>query len=249
MVLWVLIQREVRSFFHSPTAYIVLFACALIHGLNFAFWLEYMTSNNIKDFTLLQATVNSFFFWFLLLIQAPVLTMRSFAEENRSGTIEMILTAPVREWELVLAKFVGAMSFFCVLWLPLALDFFGLRILWGHPLGMTGSMDLLSLLMLLLLGSLFLAIGIFASCLTRSQMVAAILSFGAIFAIFSLSFVVYLGLIGQTRDLVTYFSFLDQMDTFSRGIFDSRPLVLTLSGTALFLFLTERVLQWRRLRS
>ncbi|WP_018291340.1 ABC transporter permease [Verrucomicrobium sp. 3C] len=249
MVLWVLIQREIKSFFISPTAYIVLFACAVIHGLNFAFWLEYMTSNRIKDFSLLQATVNSFFFWFLLLIQAPLLTMRSFAEENRSGTIEMILTAPVREWEVVFAKFVGALSFFSVLWLPLALDFLGLRLLCGHPLGSSGSMELLSLAMLLLLGSLFLAIGIFASCLTRSQMVAAILSFGAIFAIFSLSFVVYLGLFGQTRDLVSYFSFLDQMDTFSRGIFDSRPMVLTLSGAILFLFLTERVLQWRRLRS
>ncbi|MGD9895593.1 MAG: ABC transporter permease [Candidatus Methylacidiphilaceae bacterium] len=249
MVFWVLVQREIKSFFISPTAYIVLFACAVTHGLNFAFWLEFITTNNIKDYTLLQASVNSFFFWFLLLIQAPILTMRSFAEENRSGTIEMILTAPVREWEVVLAKFAGAMSFFIVLWLPLALDFLGLRVLWGHPLGSNSSMALLSLTMLLLLGGLFSAIGIFASCLTRSQMVAAILSFGAIFAVFSLSFVVYLGWVGQTRDLVTYFSFLDQMDTFSRGIFDTRPLVLTLSGTILFLFLAERVLQWRRLRS
>ncbi|QSR88327.1 ABC transporter permease subunit [Methylacidiphilum caldifontis] len=248
MALMTLLQREIKSFFVSPIAYILLFSCSLINGASFVFWLNYMTINNIKEFTLLQACMNAFFFWFLLLVQIPVLTMRSFSEEYKLGTIEMILTAPVREWELVLSKFLGSVCFFSILWLPMILYLGVLRIVYGHSLGMSVGMIVLPFLMLLLIGMFFISIGIFVSSLTKNQIVAAILSFAFIFLIFSLSFLIYLGIAGQTREMISYLSFLDQMDTFSRGIFDSRPVVLLLSTTFLFLFLTERILEWRRLR-
>ncbi|CAI9085056.1 ABC transporter permease [Candidatus Methylacidiphilum fumarolicum] len=248
MALLTLFQREMKSYFVSPVAYILLFSCSLINGASFVFWLNYLSINNIKEFTLLQACMNAFFFWFLLLVQVPVLTMRSFAEEYKLGTIEMILTAPVREWELVLSKFLGSVCFFSVLWMPMALYLAVLRIVYGHSLGMSAGMIVLPFLMLLLIGMFFISIGLFVSSLTKNQIIAAILSFALIFLIFSLSFLIYLGIGGQTREMISYLSFLDQMDTFSRGIFDSRPVVLLGSATFFFLFLTEKILEWRRLR-
>ncbi|TFE69875.1 ABC transporter permease [Methylacidiphilum sp. Yel] len=248
MALLTLFQREMKSYFVSPVAYILLFSCSLINGASFVFWLNYLSINNIKEFTLLQACMNAFFFWFLLLVQVPVITMRSFAEEYKLGTIEMILTAPVREWELVLSKFLGSICFFSVLWMPMALYLAVLRIVYGHSLGMSVGMVVLPFLMLLLIGMFFISIGLFVSSLTKNQIIAAILSFALIFLIFSVSFLIYLGIGGQTREMISYLSFLDQMDTFSRGIFDSRPVVLLGSATFFFLFLTEKILEWRRLR-
>jgi ABC-2 type transport system permease protein len=247
MKLWIQYRRELKGFFVSPIAYLVLFACSLINGASFTFWMYYLAYSNTRDFNIVQACMNAFFFWFLLIVQVPLITMRSFAEEYKLGTIELLLTAPIREWEVVLAKFLATFTFFILLWTPLAVCLGILRWVNGQPLGIGIGMTVLPFTLLAFIGMFLIAIGLFSSSLTKNQVIAAILAFAAIFLVFSLSFLVYLGIGRGAREIVTYLSFLDQMDAFSRGVFDSRPVVLYVSATALLLFLTERVLVWRRL--
>lgn len=249
MAFWTLYRREAGSYFVSPIAYVVFFATALGVGTYFNFIFNYFNDYGIRQLTVLQASVNTFFFWLTLMVQVPVLTMRSFSEEFKLGTIEMLLTAPVREWEVVLAKFFGAFSFFVTLWIPL---FFNLLLLtaFSNPhVPLLWRPTLNTALLIVLVGAFYIAIGIFTSVLTKNQIIAAILSFALIFLSFSMSFVSYLKVTAQTQNLLSYFSAIEQMDTYSKGIFDSRPVVFYLSGTVFLLLLTQRFLEARRLKS
>lgn len=249
MAFWTLYRREAGSYFVSPIAYVVFFATAMGVGAYFNFIFNYFNDYGIRQLTVLQASVNTFFFWLTLMVQVPILTMRSFSEEFKLGTIEMLLTAPVREWEVVLAKFFGAFSFFITLWIPL---FFNLLLLsaFSNPhVPLLWRPTLNTALLIVLVGAFYIAIGIFTSVLTKNQIIAAILSFALIFLSFSMSFVSYLKVTAQTQNLLSYFSAIEQMDTYSKGIFDSRPVVFYLSGTVFLLLLTQRFLEARRLKS
>ncbi len=249
MAFWTLYRREAGSYFISPIAYVVFFATALGAGTCFNFIFNYFNIAGTQNYTVLQASVNSPFFWIILLVQVPVITMRVFSEEFKMGTIEMLLTAPVEEWEVVLAKFCGALTFFVTLWFPL---FFNLVLLstFSNPhVPLFWKPTLNTFFLIFLVGSFYVSIGVFTSALTKNQIIAAILSFALIFCSFFLGFMQFLNVTGPMRDLLGYFSTLEQMDTFSKGIFDSRPVVFYLSMTAFLLLLTQRVLEARRLKS
>lgn len=188
-----------------------------------------------------------FHFWFLLIILVPILTMRLFSEEFKTGTIEMLLTAPVKDGDVILAKFFGVLFFYLLLWIPslLGLAIFQLvthqavPVAW-IPLGF-------SYLMVTLVGMLYLSIGLFASVLTRNQAVAAMISFTMIALLFFAGFLSYLVRDPGWREVLNYIFTLEQMRSFSAGLFDSRPVVFYLSGTAFFLILTRQVMTGRRL--
>ncbi|MDE1170847.1 MAG: ABC transporter permease subunit [Verrucomicrobium sp.] len=249
MNFWTLYKRELRSIFLSPIAYVVMTGAALIQGAGFAVFLALMIYQNMRGYSILYACLNAFVFWFTIMVEAPLISMRSFSEEYKMGTIEMLLTAPVREWEVVLSKFVSLVTFFVLLWIPVALNVAYVYTFSDQKFDLTWGMVVLPFLMVFLLGVFFISICLFASSLTKNQIIAAILGFALIFAIFCINFLAYLGLSEGARQVVSYLSSLSHMDTFSRGIFDTRPVVLYLSGTAFFLFLTERILEARRLRS
>jgi len=116
-----------------------------------------------------------------------------------------------------------------------------IQISWG--------MILLPNLCLLLIGGLYLAIGLFTSVLTQNQIISAILSFALVFLIFCAGFLTQSQMDQSSQDLVEYFSVMAQMDTFSRGILSTRPVVYYISGIAFFLFLTQRVLLFKRLKA
>ena len=188
-----------------------------------------------------------FHFWFLLIILVPILTMRLFSEEYKTGTIEMLLTAPVKDGDVILAKFFGVFFFYLLLWIPslLGLAIFqfvthqAVPVAW-IPLGF-------SYLMVTLVGMLYLSIGLFASVLTRNQAVAAMISFTVIALLFFAGFLSYLVRDPGWREVLNYIFTLEQMRSFSAGLFDSRPVVFYLSGTAFFLILTRQVMTGRRL--
>ena len=118
----VLLGREVRSYFYSPIAYIVLVFFLLISGVDFYFQVSFMNQRQLQ-YTVQEAFFNSVFFWFAFVLIFPLITMRLFAEEFKLGTIEPLMTAPVRDWQVVLAKFGGALVFYIILWLPTLLYF------------------------------------------------------------------------------------------------------------------------------
>jgi ABC-2 type transport system permease protein len=108
---YTLLSREVSSYFYSPIAYIVLFFFLVVSGADFYFQVSFMNQRPVQ-YSVQEAFFNSVFFWFAFVLIFPLITMRTFAEEFKLGTIEPLMTAPVRDWQVVLAKFFGAMIFY-----------------------------------------------------------------------------------------------------------------------------------------
>lgn len=244
-----LLGREVRSYFYSPIAYIVLVFFLLLSGVDFFFQLSYMNGKP-TPYAVQEAFFNSIFFWFAFVLIFPLITMRLFAEEFKLGTIEPLMTAPVRDWQVVLSKFFGALVFYIVLWLPTFLYFAIFKFVTGQSAANSTGAYLGSYMMLLLLGMFYLSIGCLASVLTKNQIVAAIISFCAITLHFFsglLSFIMN-EVSSTTRQLLGYFSALEQMGTLSRGEIDTRPMVLYVSMTIVMLALTHQVFQSRKWR-
>jgi ABC-2 type transport system permease protein len=244
-----LLGREVRSYFYSPVAYIVLVFFLLVSGVDFYFQIAYMNQRPMS-YSVQEAFFNSVFFWFAFVLIFPLITMRLFSEEFKLGTIEPLMTAPVRDWQIVLSKFVGALVFYLVLWIPTLLYFlFFEKITHQSAAGSAGAYWG-SYLMLLLLGMFYLSVGCLASVLTKNQIIAAIISFCAITLLFFLGLIqfILLDVSSTTRDMLGYFSAIEQMGTLSRGILDTRPMVLYLSMTVVMLMLTYQAFQSRKWR-
>jgi ABC-2 type transport system permease protein len=228
-----IVGREWRAYFLSPLAYVILAAFLLMNGLIFYAIVSFMNTPGAPKGQALPYLFTNTYFWIFNLFVVPIIAMRLFAEERKSGTIEILLTSPVTEGMVVLGKFTGALGFFLTLWAPTLAYVLLLRAQTPIDLGPVAS----SYLAVALLGAYFLSIGTLASTLTKNQIVAAILSFGLLIPIFSAGLLESLGSDPSKRDLFSYLNLWDHMDEFSRGIVDTRHLVYYLSGTALFLFL------------
>jgi ABC-2 type transport system permease protein len=246
---YTLLSREVRSYFYSPIAYVVLVFFLLVSGVDFYFQISYMNQRPMT-YSVQEAFFNSIFFWFAFVLIFPLITMRLFAEEFKLGTIEPLMTAPVRDWQVVLAKFFGALVFYIVLWIPTLLYFAIFQAITHQPAANSAGAYWGSYLMLLLLGMFYIAIGCLASVLTKNQIVAAIISFCTITLLFFLGLIQFILLYVSSamRDLLGYFSALEHMGTFSRGIIDTRPIILYVSMTILVLALTYQAFQSRKWR-
>jgi ABC-2 type transport system permease protein len=148
---WTLLTREVRSYFYSPIAYIVMIFFLIISGIDFYFQVSFMNQRQVQ-YTIQEAFFNSVFFWFAFVLIFPLITMRLFAEEFKLGTIEPLTTAPVRDWQVVLSKFFGALVFYLILWIP-TLVYFGIFAkVTNQPAAHSPGAYFGSYLMLLLLG-------------------------------------------------------------------------------------------------
>ncbi len=242
-----LFNREVAHYFHQPLAYVVLFFFLLITGFNFHADLTAL-NREPGQVSVVGAFFNTVLFWFPFVLIFPLLTMRLFSEEYKLGTIESLMTAPVRDIQVVLAKFFGALFFYIVLWAPSILYF----VLFQWFTGVSAAESLGAYLgaygLVLLVGMFYLSLGCFASALTSNQIVAAIIAYALICLMFFLSLLSLLFLSASTglRELTYYFSTLEHMADFSRGIIDTRPIVFYLSMTVFMLFCTFHVFQYRR---
>jgi ABC-2 type transport system permease protein len=237
-----IVGREWRAYFLSPLAYVILAAFLLMNGMIFWAIVAFMNTPGAPKGQALPTLFTNTYFWIFNLFVVPIIAMRLFAEERKSGTIETLLTSPVSEGTVVLAKFTGALGFFLTLWAPTLAYVFILRAQTPIDLGPVAS----SYLAVALLGAYFLSIGTFASTLTKNQIVAAILAFGMLIPIFSAGLLGSLGSDPGKRELFSYVNLWDHMDDFARGIVDTRHLVYYLSGTAFFLFLATITLSAKK---
>ena len=244
-----LLSRDVRSYFYSPIAYVVLVFFLLLSGVDFYIQLSFMNGQAVP-YSVQEAFFNSVFFWFAFVLIFPLITMRLFAEEFKLGTIEPLMTAPVRDWQVVLAKFGGALVFYLVLWIPTLLYFLIFQLVTHQPAANSVGTYLGAYMMLLLLGMFYISVGCFASVLTKNQIVAAIISFCAITLHFFSGLISFIlrDISSATRQLLGYFSAIEQMGTLSRGEIDTRPIVLYVSMTIVMLALTHQAFQSRKWR-
>ena len=245
-----LLNREIQSFFHSPIAYVVLFFFLVLMGANFYVGVQ-LLNHGSNELTVVEAFFNTILFWICYLLVFPLITMRIFSEEFKMGTIETLMTAPVGDWQVVLSKYFACLFFYIVLWLPTPLYFQAFEWVTKSAAVHAEGAYLGSYLLLLLMGMFYLSIGCFASVLTRNQVIAAVMSFCAITLLLFgglLSFVLQ-GMTPGLRDLFGYFSAIEHMSEFSKGIVDSRPFVWYGSMTVFMLALTHQVFQSRKWRA
>jgi gliding motility-associated transport system permease protein len=246
----VLLGPEISHYFHQPLAYIVLFFFLLLTAANFHAALASLNREPSQT-SVVEAFFNSVLFWFPFVLIFPLLTMRLFSEEYKLGTIETLMTAPVRDGQVVAAKFLGSFVFYVVLWAPSGLYFLIFRWLTGQNAADSPGSYLGAYAMLILVGMFYLSIGCLASALTKNQIVAATISFALISLMFFLSLLsfIFLKASSALREVTYYFSTIEHMGEFSRGLFDTRPVVFYLSMTLFTLFLTFHVFQYRRWRN
>jgi ABC-2 type transport system permease protein len=245
-----LLERELKSTFYSPIAYVVLFFFTVAFGATFYSGISFLNMGP-TEVTVVEATFNTVLFWFAYILIFPLIAMRTYADEFRLGTFEMLTTAPVRDWQVVLAKFFGAFTFYLTLWSLTAIHLFLFEKLTGKEAALGWGAFFGSYLLLALNGGFYIAIGCVASSLCKEQINAAIISFAAIFLAFVaglLSFIVQVTN-PVVRDLISYVSPLEHMGDFSRGLIDSRPIVWYVSMTLLVLFINFQIFQRRKWRA
>lgn len=244
---WTLTRRELASYFASITGYIIIAAATFLIGLSFVVLLQNL-GDDPTSMTVTEMFYNTYFFWLILLLAAPVITMRSFALEKFSGTFETLMTTPVSDLQVVLAKFAAALVFYMVMWLPMLGCLFVVQRYANQP----GALDVGTVggtyLGIILLGALFLSLGCFASSLTRAQMVAAMVTFLLGVTLFALGFLAeQIPVSAQWQaQALGYFALFQQMQDFARGAVDTRSVVFCASLTLFFLFLTLRSVESRR---
>ncbi len=248
-VFFTLTRRELAGYFLSMTGYVVMATVLFLLGLSFTDVISKLNASP-TDAPVTEVFYLTVYFWLILLLTAPVITMRSFSIEKFSGTYETLLTAPVRDWEVVLAKFAGAYIFYLITWLPLvgyllATQYYtnnqALALDWGTLLS--------TVIGIMLIGSLYMSMGCLASSVTESQMIAAALSYagGFVFFLISLRSIYGSGKGGGLKDKIfAHMSMTEHMLEFARGNIDTRPVIYYLSLTILFLFLTAKVVESRR---
>lgn len=239
-------RREILSFFVSPIAYVVLTVWLLFFGIVlFLLATSFSAQPPGTGANLLEVFFGgTALFWLPLLVFAPILTMRLLAEERASGTIEPLLTAPVPDVQIVLGKYLAAMSFWVVLWLP-TLSYVWLASETGEEVVDYGAIAG-TYLGLFCIGAFYMAVGLFMSAVARNQIVAAVLTFFVLGTMFVVGLFSFVTLDDSLRSLFEYVGLWTQMSAFSKGIVDTRFLVYDLSMAGMALFLSVRVLQANR---
>lgn len=241
-----LTRRELAGFLVSLSGYVIIAMAVFLMGLSFSILLGKLdTPTPMPIVELFYLTP---FFWLILILSVPVITMRLFALEKYSGTFETLMTTPVGDWQVVMAKFTAALIFFMLMWLPLIGCIYVLGRYSNDPAAFSWASIGTTFLGIFLVGALFMSIGSLASSLTRSQIVAAMVSLAFTVSVFLLSFAGEK--LGGRTDWITqtfqHVAMVDHMQDFARGIVDTRQVAFYVTTSFFFLFLTYRVVQSRR---
>jgi ABC-2 type transport system permease protein len=247
-------QKELKSYFSSPIAYIVLGFWALLYGYFFVAILQFFVrqSMQMSQFSqgpqamninqqLIRPLVQNV--TILVLFLMPMVTMRTYSEEKRSGTIELLLTSPVTDWQIILGKFLGAMLLYGAM-LGVTLIHLALLFVYGRPEWKPIATAYLGLL---LLGGCFISVGLFISSLTKNQIVAGMVTFAVFLLLWIITWIGSFS--GPTVDQLTqYLSIIDHLDDFGKGVLDTTHLIYYLSFITFGLFLTAKSVDSERWR-
>ncbi len=232
-----LTKRELMAFFLSIMAYVIMFFFLLFSGYFFYIYLRWESDTNAIRYILDMISMTT-------LIITPMITMKLLSEERRLGTLEMLMTVPVTETQIIISKFMAALVFYVFLIVPMVVAYTILLGLWGNPeygsiiTGYGG---------LILMAAVFISVGLFVSSFTDNQIVAAIVTFVLLLGGW------VIGYVGQFlpapfSNVFEYLGFFDHFTGFRKGLIDTRDLVYCVSFVVFFLFLTVRSLESRRWR-
>ena len=252
MKVWPIFKKEKRLYFTSPVAYVVVTIFLLIAGYFFYSIFAFFTLASMqsamnpamaRDLNVTDSVMRPLFsnVSVILLLLLPLLTMRLFAEERRSGTIELLLTFPVRDGAVLVGKYLAAFALYAIM--------LGLTVLYPGIVAYFARLEtgpvFTGYLGLLLMGAAFIAVGIFTSSLTENQIVAAITTFGTLLIFWILGWSAdYAG--GAVGRVLQHLSILEHNESFAKGVLDTKDIIYYLNFTILALFLALRSLEARR---
>ncbi len=244
--------KEMRGYFASPIAYIVIGFFALLYGWFFYVPLAFFNRQSMQmgaemggALNINQALIGPMLTntTVVILFVMPMITMRTYAEEKRSGTIELLLTSPLSDVQIILGKFLGALGLYAAM-LAVTLIHLGILFLYGNP---EWKPVLTGYLGLFLMGGCFLSVGLLISSLTKNQIAAGMVTF----AVFLMLWVInWIGsFVGPTAQAVlSHLSITEHFDDFSRGVLDTKHLIYYVSFIVLGLFLTAKSVDSERWR-
>ncbi len=243
--------KEIRSYFHSPIAYLVL---AIYAGLCGFFFYSFVATYVVQMFRMMEMgsmggpspNINQ---WIIrplfegiitvvLLLLIPLITMRLFAEEKRSGTIELLLTSPLTDFQIILGKFLGALGLYAAL-VALTFVYVAMLFIYGNPSGLPLIANALGLL---LFGAGLLALGMWISSFTRNQIIAGAVSFALFLLLYVFNWVDAFST-STLGHIFSYLSLTTHFDNFAKGVIDLKDVVYYLSVVVVGLFLTARSLE------
>ncbi len=262
--IWAIFKKEFKIYFDTPVAYVVFGIFSLVSGYFFLQifkyfqrqslqYLQYQAPQLLEHMNLNDMVMRPLFLninvFFLLMI--PVITMRLIADEKRLKTYELLMTSPVSTWQIVLGKYLASLvvvlSMVLIVFIyPILLSFF------GSDGGLsTGSIEWMPLITsglgLFLAGAAFASLGIFASSLTESQIISAIVAFGLLLLFWVIGWAAA-GAEGAAKELLRYLSILEHLDQFTKGLIEIKDVVYYLSVIFFGLFLTQHVISSQRWR-
>jgi len=246
-------RRELGAYFASPIAYAVLAMFALVFGYFFASLVNWFVQQSMQMGAMGMGgpvNVNQLLIRSLLqnaavviLFVLPMITMRTYAEEKRSGTIELLLTSPVSDLQIILGKFLGALGLFTAM-LAITLVHMAVLFAFGNPEWKPIAAGYLGLW---LMGACFISVGLLISSLTRNQIIAGAVSFGVFLLLWVIDWIG--GALGPTAEkVVGYLSIVGHLDDFAKGVIDTKHLVFYLSFITFGLFLTAKAVDSERWR-
>jgi ABC-2 type transport system permease protein len=245
-------HKELKSYFSTPIAYIVIGFFALLFGYFFYAMLVIFNQQSLQfggagggAVDINQQLIRPLFLnaSVILLFVLPLITMRTYSEEKRSGTIELLLTSPVTDLEIILGKFLGAMALYgamlaiTVIHMLLLFSYANPKPEWTVPvIGYVG---------LLLMGGCFISVGLLISSLTRNQIVSGMVTFAVFLLLWVINWIAsFTG--PTTQSVLNYLSITDHFDDFTRGILDTKHLIYYFSVMSFGLFLTARSVDTER---
>jgi len=244
--------KELKSYFSSPIGYIVVGFWAFLYGIFFVPMLQMFVRQSMQMGAMggQQAmNVNQMLIRplmqnvsVLVLFVLPAVTMRTYAEEKKTGTIELLLTSPLTDWEIILGKFLGAMGLYAAMLAVTTINI-GLLFVYGNP---EWKSVLIVYLGLLLLGGAFISLGLFISSLTKNQIVAFVATFGVALMLWVITWFNFSG--PPMSTITSYLSIIEQFDDFGKGVIDTSHLIYYVSFITFGLFLTAKSVESERWR-
>ena len=246
-------QKELKSYFASPIAYVVIGFFAFVYGYFYWIILAYFVRAGMQmnQFGPQTLNINEQLIRPLLsnvtvvvLFVMPMVTMRTYAEEKRSGTIELLLTSPVTDVQIILGKFLGALALYAVM-LAVTVIHISVLFVFGSP---EWKPLLTAYLGLLLLGGCFISLGLFISSLTKNQIIAGMITFAVFLMFWVVSWMSSVSSGGTWSEVATYLSIIDHFDDFAKGVIDTKHLIYYFSFISFGLYLTLRSVDMERWR-
>jgi ABC-2 type transport system permease protein len=250
--IFAIVRKEWKGYFASPVGYVVIGMYSAVFGYFYTVYLSWFLRQSMQGpqmgggpMNINQQMIRGVFdnSMIIFLFVVPLITMRSYAEEKRSGTIELLMTSPITDFQIVMGKFLGAMSLYAAM-LGISLIHLGVLFAYGNP---EWRPILSGYLGLVLLGGSFVSVGLFFSSLTRNQIVAGMFTFVVLLLLWVIGWIGNFS--GPTVEQLTrYLSLTDHVDDFLRGVVDTEHVVYYLSFITFGLFLTAKAVDSERWR-